>query len=296
MSLDEIKLPQDPIFVVGYPRSGTTLVQALLTTQRNVYSLPETHFFNVINRKAVRADEQGFIEADCLERVFSLIREKIDMRFSRAEQRHITKLARKKKLLPKMLFEIIVWHCICEDIKQGDTGSFRWVEKTPNHAYFLETILSFYPQAFFVNIVRHPVPAVYSRKVNFPFNKDKPLDWLAKLWRRSIEETETFAQQHPGKMISLKYEDLTADVEAWFSKVCDFINLKSDMALIGSHSAAADRVTLESEVWKKKDHYRDISNTNDTYRQVVPPQDAAFIEDLLKDKLEQYGYTPFFLE
>ena len=292
--IDQLKLPQDPIFVVGYPRSGTTLVQALLATQRNIYSLPETHFFNVINRKTVKTDDRGFVDAACLDQVFARIYEKIDLRFSRSEQKYIIKLAKKKKLLPKMLFEFIVYHYICEDIKDKDAESFRWVEKTPNHAYFLESIFSVYPRALFINIIRHPVPAIYSRKVNFPFNKDKPLDWLAKLWRRSVEETEKFNRVHPGKLFSLKYEDLTADLETGLTKMCDFVKVDLDLELINNHSAAAGRVTLESEVWKKKDEYRKISNTNDKYRQVVPPEDAALIENLLADKMEQYGYVSFF--
>ena len=292
--IDQLKLPQDPIFVVGYPRSGTTLVQSLLATQRNIYSLPETHFFNVINRKTVKTDDRGYVDAACLDQVFARIHEKIDLRFSHSEQKHIVKLAKKKKLLPKMLFEFIVYHFICEDIKNKDAESFRWLEKTPNHAYFLESILSVYPRALFVNIIRHPVPAIYSRKVNFPFNKDKSLDWLAKLWRRSVEETENFNRVHPGKLFSLKYEDLTADLKTRLTKVCDFLKVDLDMAWIDNHSAAAGRVSLKSEVWKKKDGYREISNTNDTYRQVVPPGDAASIENLLSDKMEQYGYSPFF--
>jgi hypothetical protein len=35
-----------PIFVVGMPRSGTTLVQALIGTNTDVFTLPETHVFS----------------------------------------------------------------------------------------------------------------------------------------------------------------------------------------------------------------------------------------------------------
>jgi hypothetical protein len=242
----------------------------------------------------VRTDERGFIEAACLGQVFTGIHKKIDLQFSRAEQEYITGLAKKKKLLPKTLFEFIVYHYIPLEIKDIEPHAFRWVEKTPNHAYFLEAILSFYPQALFVNIIRHPVPAIYSRKTNFPFNKDKPLDWLGKLWRRSVEETEAFANENPGKLYTLRYEDLTADIEGELKKMCDFVGLNLNLDLIKNHSAEAGRVTLDSEKWKKKEEYRKISNTNNQYRQVVPREDAELIENLLSDKMEQYGYAPFF--
>jgi hypothetical protein len=292
--LDKIDLPGNPIFVVGYPRSGTTLVQSLLATQKHVYSLPETHFFNIINRKAIATDEQGFIEAECLDLIFAKIKEKMDLTFSRPEIKYIMKQAKKKNLRAKMLFEFIVYHYLPEEIKSISDSSYRWVEKTPNHAYFLDDIVSFYPQVQFINIIRHPVPAIYSRKINFPFNKDKPLDWLAKLWRRSVEETETFGRKHPGKIYTLKYEELAADINNEFKKICEFVNINLDPELMDNHSVSAGRLSLKKEVWKKKDEYRNIANTNDKYSQVVPREDAESIENILADKMEQYGYVSFF--
>ena len=37
-----------PIFVVGCPRSGTTLVQCILSASSHAFSLPETHFFSYL--------------------------------------------------------------------------------------------------------------------------------------------------------------------------------------------------------------------------------------------------------
>src|SRR5215813_14115347 len=37
-----------PIFVVGCPRSGTTLVQCILSASSQAFSLPETHFFSYV--------------------------------------------------------------------------------------------------------------------------------------------------------------------------------------------------------------------------------------------------------
>ncbi|MCK4765989.1 MAG: sulfotransferase [Candidatus Aminicenantes bacterium] len=292
-----IDLPQDPVFVVGYPRSGTTLVQSLLATQEDVYSLPETHFYNVIYREAVRTDEQGFLDESCLPRVFAKIHEKMDFRFDPGEENHITRLAQEKRLDPKLLFEFIVGHFIAADLenrKERKSKSFRWVEKTPNHAYFLEHILSVYPQAQFVNIIRHPVPAVYSRKINFPFNKDKPLEKLAQLWKRSIFETEEFARQQPGKLYSVKYESLTANVEAEFGKICNFVGIALNMDLVRNHPEVSGRFILSAEVWKKKEEYKDIVNTNTKYLDIVPREEAEYIESLLADKMKEYGYAPLF--
>ena len=36
------------IFIVGPPRSGTTLLQRFLSNLNNSYTMPETHIFNII--------------------------------------------------------------------------------------------------------------------------------------------------------------------------------------------------------------------------------------------------------
>ena len=46
--IKDLNTNTSPIFIVGYPRSGTTLLQSMLYTQKNIYSFPETHFFTKI--------------------------------------------------------------------------------------------------------------------------------------------------------------------------------------------------------------------------------------------------------
>ena len=42
-------MDKDPIFIVGVPRSGTTLVSNLLNASNEIYIGPETHFFHLKN-------------------------------------------------------------------------------------------------------------------------------------------------------------------------------------------------------------------------------------------------------
>ena len=60
-------LSQNPIFIVGFPRSGTTLLQSLLCTQKGVVSFPETHFFDII-AKTIKTTSNDVIEKNCLKK------------------------------------------------------------------------------------------------------------------------------------------------------------------------------------------------------------------------------------
>ncbi len=92
-----IVLRQDPVFVVGYPRSGTTLMQSLLATQDSIISLPETHFFTLV-RNCLQVDNDR-IGYESLEKAIDKIREKI--RFSMNAEEYIKNCVSKKNFLQK---------------------------------------------------------------------------------------------------------------------------------------------------------------------------------------------------
>jgi hypothetical protein len=291
VNLKIIELPQDPIFIVGYPRSGTTLLQGLLVTQNGFFSLPETHYFNVVY-KVIQTDEEGHIKLDCLDNVFQKIHEKMSLNFKFSKKKYITRLAQRKRLTPRILFEFIVYNYLYNKIGRNPKKHYYWIEKTPNHAYFLDEIYSIYPNAYFLNIIRHPVPAIFSRKMKLPMNKKKPLDFLANLWIRSVEETEVFARKNPGKLHSLKYEELTQNPENELKKIGEFLGVKFDLGLITNHAILSKEFILKTEFWKNT--HSEIFNDNSKYLNIIKKPESEEIESMLVDYMKTYNYKPFF--
>lgn len=283
-----IMLPKNPIFIVGYPRSGTTLLQAILAAQEGMYTLPETHFFNVIY-KAITLDEREFIEAACLAQCFQKIREKMNLQFSTTESERILEIARARELDARKLFEIIVAKYV-NNATLGCESSFRWIEKTPNHAYFLGKIVSYYPNAQFVNIVRHPIAAIYSRKKFFPFNKDTPVETLAALWMRSIESVETFEKQHPGKTYTIQYEALVKNPGKELRKLGAFLNVTIDLEAIEEYHWE-NTFILPWETWKKNALSGKIINTNQQWKHKIRVAEILRIQHIVQEKMERLGYS-----
>ncbi len=291
-----IKLPQDPIFIVGYPRSGTTLLQRLLVTQPGILSFPETHYFCVIE-KQLKYDRDGNILPSCLEKVFEKIRDKMEFHFSPGEEDIIRRSVVEKTLLSKDLFEMITvrlllgLHPAIEHMT-----SFRWVEKTPNHALFLDRIMTFYPAARALHIIRHPVPAVFSRKYKFPFNKETAVTELAVRWNRMVDKVENFNRLFPSAIHTLRYEDLVEDINKELAAAADFLHIPFDFTLITqlAQKHISDALILSSETWKLHDINREVTNTNDTYRESITREDAGSIEAIAAKNIKKYGYKPYF--
>jgi len=290
----DMTLPQDPVFIVGYPRSGTTLLQGLLATQPGIYSLPETHYFNVIE-KEISVDANGNILPACLDGVFEKIREKMEFQFDEEEKGIIYRLTEEKKCTSKTLFECIVARTLFLRKKEDELfASFRWLEKTPYHANFLDRIAMFYPAVQILHIVRHPVPAVYSRKRNFPYNKETPVFRLAAHWNHIQQNVERFKEHSPGTVHTLRYEDLVKDPGKELETITDFLNIPFDAAAISRAAQATRPFILATEPWKQADLKKDGTDTNDTYKETITNADAEAVEKITADRMQAYGYRPYF--
>ena len=289
-----MKLPQDPIFIVGYPRSGTTLLQRLMATQPGLYSFPETHYFSVIE-KHLHMDKSGKILTFCLDNVFQKIYAKMEFQFSKEEIGTLSQASEEGKLTSKFIFEVIIAHFLMgQNPVIGDETDWRWIEKTPTHANFLHRIIEFYPGAQILHIVRHPVPAIFSRKYKFPFNKNTSLSQLANHWNNILKNVEKFSRRNPGYVYTLKYENLVKNLRNELNKIGDFLSFKFKYHFFSNLGKVPNSLFLPSEIWKLEDRNRKIVNTNDDYKNRISEIDVKNIEDIVGQKMKEFHYCPYF--
>jgi hypothetical protein len=291
-------LPQDPVFIVGYPRSGTTLLQRLLVAQPGFYSFPETHYFCVIEKKIQWGEARENIPPGALPAIFENLEKKMELRLAVAEQMDLQQQAADKKLTSKALFEHIVSRYLGTLYPEiAATAHFRWIEKTPNHAHFLERIMAMYPCAQVLHILRHPVPAIYSRKLKFPFNRETPVTELAHRWNRMLLDVERFKERYFSHIFTLRYEDLVQDMEKQLREVADFLQVGFDFDIVAGMKQENERnpgaFILPSETWKQEDLRLDMRATNEKYHGLIPAADVAAIEEIVMENMTRYGYEPF---
>ena len=280
-------LSQNPVFIVGFPRSGTTLLQSMLATQENVYSFQETHFFCTTMRY-IQTDENGFIKLDCLKAVFQNIKEKTEHEFLPEITSEITDLAKAQELSVKKLFEYLVSDLLLKQMKTNKLSEVIWIEKTPGHIFQLDTIHDFYPEAKFIEIIRNPLNAIYSAKTNFHSTNDKTLCALAHRWKRGIEVIRRFEKDHSNRLYSLKYEDLVNNTESEFNKIAKFLNIKPEIMKLKDIEKTARKVILSREVWKNDNLKKGITKINQNYK--WPMREKLMVQFLLKAELFEYGY------
>ena len=136
------------IFLVGFPRSGTTLVQQILATDTNLFSCQETHFYSNLNpvNKLKKFIPKFFLQFNALGKLKRVLNQ---------DNLILHNIRFGKKDIYKNFISIM-------DKKSLDIGCDGWCEKTPRHLHFISEIYKFENEIDILFIIRHPVPAINS--------------------------------------------------------------------------------------------------------------------------------------
>lgn len=232
----------DRVFVVGCPRSGTTLLQSMLAAHPETCSFPETHFFSRVCGGV--AQGLGFSSMRNRERaVANRFLEKVD------RQDLIEHLPRwHPRLRPyKEAFISIL------DQLARDAGASRWVEKTPMHLHFIQDIETVAPDARFLHILRNGedvIASLYQVTSKYPeaWGGERDLDRCIDRWVGDVRRSLVLAEQDNHLLV--RYEELIDRPADVLQSVCDRLGANFDPAMVARYEGAAPNVVTEDEEWK----------------------------------------------
>lgn len=268
-----------PIFVVGCPRSGTTLVQCILSASSQAFSFPETHFFSWVlpslgvgpharltleQIRACRAEFESEAEFMLPDSVWLELE-------SRSEVRAI---------------DVFVAAVAC--FSPG--GDQRAIEKTPRHVLHLETIGEVFPEARFVNVVRDPID-VASSLLGMPFESSRSMLSYAQRWTESIQAARTYAEAHPGRLETVVYEALVLEPEAQVRRLCAFVDLSYEPSMLKEFGREATRNVARGEDWKRDIERGVIVDRKGVWRTRMTPGRAWLVAQATRPYRRQYDYV-----
>ena len=167
------------IFVVGASRSGTNLVRALLNAHSMLWVSGETHYFDDLRPRLTGSGTAPLTGEDrerC-ERYFLALSHRAfgqagDADESRLDRDELRALAQELGGTGDAYFE-----ALCR-LRAKRHGRERWGEKTPRHVYRIDDLLTAFPEAKVVCLVRDPRAVVASYK-----------DWHGAAARRGVTES-----------------------------------------------------------------------------------------------------------
>jgi tetratricopeptide (TPR) repeat protein len=202
-----------PVFVVGMPRSGTSLVEQIIASHPAAHGAGELEFWTDVVFK-----HEGTIRK---EPPSESLRRKL-------ASDYLGVLARHSK------------------------DATRVVDKAPGNADYLGLIHCVFPDARVIYLRRDPIDTClscyfqqFSPRMNFTTNLADLADYyrghqrLMAHWRRALR---------PGTLLEVPYEGLVADQAVWTRKMLDFVGLPWDEQCLSFHKT--ERTVTSSSVWQ----------------------------------------------
>jgi len=205
------------IFIGGCGRSGTTLLRELLNRHSRIFCGPETSFFGLPFGTRNIANMWGIAVND------------LDSEVAKHEN----------------LVSFVEWFF---DKQMTQAGKLRWADKTPNNVRAVSTILTQFPNARFVHLIRdgrdvacslrnHPREKIINGKV-IANRVNRPISQCAARWLHDTSAGLVY-REHP-RYIELNYEKLVEDPESSLKKLCDFIGEEFEPRMLDAGRPGGD--------------------------------------------------------
>jgi len=215
-------------FIVGSPRSGTTLLRFMLAAHSDLAIPPETGF-------------PGHIAVD--ERLAGL---------GPAELLHIMTtfppaapawrdFGMPEETLRRALFNLSPFS-VAEGIRSfyrlyaARHGKQRVGDKTPGHGQTMIAIEQLLPEAAFIHVIRDGRDSALSLR-DMWFAPSRDIAALAAHWRDNV--TECRRQGHAvQRYLEVRYEDLLSDTPGQLQRICEFIDLPFEAGMLAFYEEA----------------------------------------------------------
>ena len=252
--LSEINKSSDPIFLIGFPRSGTTLLDTILRSHPLI---------DVLEEKPI------------VDRFIELLNTKIKSDFNNLKNQKIDKEMRDFYFREK-------------DKHSSKKNCKIVIDKMPLNTVYVGELVRFFPNAKFIFAIRHPSDCVLSCFMqNFLLNNAMTnflnLEDSAKLYNQVMSLWELYNSKLKINFHMIRYEDLIENFETevkkllnylgvdWSNEVTEFYKTSKKRGMLNTPSynqVSQPLYTKSIGRWKNyQDEFRDISPILDKWIQ-----------------------------
>lgn len=274
--------PHGPVFLVGCPRSGTTLLQAMLDAHPQVAVAPETHFMRRFFK--TRREHGDLARDENLERLARRIAATPEFAQMELDGDRFVAAAHAAPRRLDALFAL--W---LEQFR-ARRGARLVGEKTPNHLLFMRPLEKWFAGARFVHILRDPRAVALSwRQVPWT-NGSLAAD--AEVWRKYMAAARKRAPHDPARILTLRYEALVARPEAELRALCGFLGLPFDEAMLAFHDSRRPLVDVSAEPWKQGALGPLDAAAAGRWRSALTPGEVRAVEQVAWFEMRRLDYRP----
>jgi hypothetical protein len=266
-------MSRTPVFIVGAPRSGTTLLRVTLNRHSQLAVCGETHYFQRVYSRRRAFGDPGTVQN----------RARIVGAYLAIEA--VRRLGMDSAVLRERLMrEGVSWRALFASMIQAYAdfhGKPYSGEKTPQHALHVKTLCEWFPDCTIIHLIRDPRAAVCSL-THMPWASRSVL-MGARTWR--LFNTAACAVSARSNYVRVKYEELVARPEEQLRRICGHIGLEYQQALLKPDAAEFDPARPVHRAYEKMTAARTA-----LWRKELEPWQVSAIEAAAGNRMEEFGY------
>jgi len=277
---EPLDMDERMFFVIGSPRSGTTLLMRMLNVHDAIYSRPEPHLITPLAHLGyyAYADKAPYDPFQSAQAAKAFV---ADLPGGEADYLHALR-GYTDVLYGRML---------------QPTGRRYFLDKTPAYALVLPFLRKVYPRAVYVVLTRHPF-AIFASYARSFFDDD----WQAAhdfnpILERYVPAIAAFlGREDVPRRVHVRYEELVADPETHLKAICAAADLDYDPDMITYNKAEVQGEGLGDPIGVQQ-HDRPTTASVDKWARAVAGHEArqALLQQMIArisdEDLATWGYT-----
>jgi hypothetical protein len=287
-----------PVFIIGNPRSGTTLLRLMITSHRAIVVPPECGFAIWWRQKYSDWTATSSSNERAEKFVTDLVTSKKFETWNLSPEALLKEIQTANPADYAALVSVVYIVYACG----RKPGFSRWGDKNNFHVHHVNDLLALFPRAQFVHIIRdgRDVACSYrdlARKEMqsaYAPRLATDISAIANEWRTNVDGVRAaFSKMAKGQGMELRYEDLVGTSEATLRELCAFLGEDYDPQMLEYH-VINRRETLEPKEflqWKQKTLQAPDRSALGKFREELTAQEIAAFEKIAAGTLNAYHYS-----
>jgi hypothetical protein len=257
------------VFFLGVPRSGTTLIQRLANAHPELAVVHELHWLPRLWEKRTGIAADGTVKPEFADVLLA------DRRFRKLKVApdRVRELAAERPHYSRLISDLFDMH--------GAAQGKRLVgEKTPGYVRRIATLHELWPRARIVHVIRDGRDVALSLTSwhrgertlgGFPTWSEDRLVTAALFWEWTVRQGRDAVRLFGERYHELRYDALVADAESECRRLCDFLDIPYDAAMLRFHEGR----TQDDPSLNAKDAWRPVTAGLRDWRTQLSPSDIA---------------------
>jgi len=208
MSLGEAMTDEQIIFLISQPRSGSTMLQAILGSHPDIHTCTEPWialpFVYALKEEGAEFDFDGRLAEHGIKAFFK--ESGVDEEFYHSALNSFLTSLYHKAL--------------------SNTGKRIFLDKTPRYYEITSDLIKIFPNAKFIILYRHPLAVLHSILKTWVNGEIDKLYYHSRDLLVAPVKLRNFVSRHEKEICVVKYEDLVSSPQREIKKICNYLQIE----------------------------------------------------------------------